>query len=151
MIKTLFVGVWACLITLAASYEATIYLQARANHPASAAAAPSEARKSKEINVPIIRDGAVKGYVVAQFSYVVDLAVEKTLPVPPESYFVDEAFRYIYSDEKIDFSHLDKLELGKLTQTLRQRVNARVNAEVLTDVGIVECTYLLNSEAKSKL
>jgi hypothetical protein len=151
MIKTLFVGVWACLITLAASYEATSYLQARANHPAPAATSPSELRKSKEINVPIIRDGAVKGYVVAQFSYVVDLAVEKTLPVPPESYFVDEAFRFIYGDEKIDFTHLDKLELGKLTQSLKQKVNTRVNAEVLTDVGVIECTYLLNAEAKSKL
>jgi hypothetical protein len=56
--------------------------------------------------VPIIRDGTVKGYVVAQFSYVVDLAVVKTLPVPPEAIFVDEGFRYIYNDEKIDFTHM---------------------------------------------
>ena len=41
----------------------------------------SETRKTKEINMPIIRDGAVKGYVVTQLSYVVDVAVAKKLPV----------------------------------------------------------------------
>jgi hypothetical protein len=151
MIKTLFVGVWACLITLAASYEASSLMRARANRPAVAAASASEPRKSKEINVPIIRDGAVKGYVVAQFSYVVDLTVAKNLPVPPEAIFVDETFRYIYDDEKIDFVHLDKLELNKLTTTLMQKVNARMKADVITDIGVIECTYLLNSEAKPKL
>ena len=151
MIKTLFVGVWGCLIALAASYETSSVMRARANRPAQIAATASEPRKSKEINVPIIRDGMVKGYVVAQFSYVVDLAVLKTLPVPPEAILIDESFRYIYDDEKIDFVHLDKLELNKLTTTLMQKVNARMKADVITDIGVIECTYLLNSEAKPKL
>ena len=98
--------------------------------------------------MPIIRAGAVEGYVVAQFSYIVDLAVLKTLPAPPEAIFVDEAFRYIYNDEEIDFTHMDKLELSKLTSTLMQKVNARMKADVITDVGVIECAYLLNAEAK---
>jgi hypothetical protein len=148
MIKTLLVGVWACLIALAANYEASSLMLAHANRPPQSASSAFEPRKSKEINVPIIRAGAVEGYVVAQFSYVVDLAVVKTLPVPPEAIFVDEAFRYIYNDEKIDFTHMDKLELNKLTSTLMQKVNARMKADVITDVGVIECAYLLNAEAK---
>jgi hypothetical protein len=151
MIKTLFVGVWACLITLAASYETSNFLRARANQPAQPAVSASEPRKSKEINVPIIRDGAVKGYVVAQFSYVVDAAVAKTLPVPPEAIFVDEAFRYIYDDETLNFTHIDRIELKKLTSALMEKVNARMKAAVIIDIGVIECTYLLNSEAKPKL
>ncbi len=148
MMKTLFIGVWGCLIALAASYETSSVMRARANRPVQIVVAASEPRKSKEINVPIIRDGMVKGYVVAQFSYVVDLAVLKTLPVPPEAIFVDETFRYIYDDEKIDFTHMDKLELSKLTSTLMQKVNARMKADVITDVGVIECSFLLNTEAK---
>ena len=148
MIKTLLVGVWACLIALAANYEASSLMLAHANRPPQPASSAFEPRKSKEINVPIIRAGAVEGYVVAQFSYVVDLAVLKTLPVPPEAIFVDETFRYIYDDEKIDFTHMDKLELNKLTSTLMQKVNARMKADVITDVGVIECAYLLNAEAK---
>ena len=151
MMKTLFVGVWACLIALAASYETSSVMRARANRPAQSAVIASEPRKSKEINVPIIRDGMVKGYVVAQFSYVVDLTVLKTLPVPPEAILIDESFRYIYDDEKIDFTHLDKIGLSKLTSILMQKVNERMKADVITDIGVIECTYLLNSEAKPKL
>jgi hypothetical protein len=151
MIKTLFIGVWACLITLAASYETTGLMRARAARPTLAALGAVETRKSKEMNVPIIRDGMVKGYVVAQFSYVVDLAVADTLPIPPDAVFVDEAFRYIYDDDKIDFPHLEKIELGKLAATVMQKVNERMKARVIADVGVIECTYLLNTEAKSKL
>jgi hypothetical protein len=151
VIKTLFVGVWACLVTLAASYETTSLIRDRANRPAQLSASAFESRKSREINVPIIRDGVVRGYVVAQFSYVVDLAVAKTLPTPPEAYFVDETFRYIYDDESLNFQHLDKIGLEKLTSTLMQKVNARLKAQVISDVGVVECSYLLNTEAKAKL
>jgi hypothetical protein len=151
VIKTLFVGIWACLVTLAASYEAASLMQARANRPVVVVAGPSEPRRSKEINVPVIRDGVVKGYVVVQLSYVVDLVVARTLPVPPEAIFADETFRFIYDDERIDFTHLDKIQLSKLTSNIMKNVNARMKADVITDVGVIECTFLLNAEAKPKM
>jgi hypothetical protein len=126
-------------------------MRARANRPSPAEIAAYETRKTKEINVPIIRDGAVKGYVVIQLSYVVDLAVAKTLPVAPDPFVVDEAFQYIYGDDKIDFSQLDRLELDKMTQALIGRVNARVRANVITEMGVLECNFLVNNEAKPKL
>ena len=43
---------------------------------------------------------------------------------------------------------MDKLELSKLTSTLMQKVNARMKADVITDIGVIECAYLLNAEAK---
>ncbi len=150
MIKTLFIGVWACLITVAASYGVTQFLHARAQRAAPAEAATLETRKTKEINIPIIRDGAVKGYVVTQLSYIVDVAVSKKQPVEPDAFVVDEAFRYIFDDDKIDFAHLDKLELDKMTRALTLRVNNRMKAEVIADMGVLECNFLLNAEAKPK-
>ena len=151
MMKTIIIGLWACLVTVAASYGMTSLLQTRANRPAQPSIAGSEVRKTKEINIPIIRDGAVKGYVVTQLSYVIDLAVEKKLTTPPDAFVVDEAFRYVYSDEKIDFAHLDKLELDKMTRALVQKINSRVKAEVVTEMGILECNFFLTAEAKNKL
>jgi len=151
MIKTLFIGIWACLVTLGASYGASHWMQTRANQAAAPAIVASESRKTKEINIPIIRDGAVKGYVVTQLSYVVDLAVARTLATPPDSFVVDEAFQYIYGDEKIDFAHLDRLELDKMTQALTLKVNMRLRANVITEMGVLECNFLLNAEAKAKL
>ena len=151
MMKTLSVGIWACLITVAADFGATSLMQRRANRAALPPAVASQVRTTKEINIPIIRDGAVKGYVVTQLSYVVDLAAEKKLATPPDAFVVDEAFRYVYGDEKIDFGHLDKLELNKMTRELIQRINSRVKADVLTEMGILECNFFLTSEARNKM
>ena len=147
MIKTLFVAIWACLVLVGASFGASYIVKMKSGKDEpKAEAAAFETRKSRELSVPIIRDGGVKGYVVVQLNYVVDLEAAKSLPAPPEAFVIDETFQYIYGDEKIDFAHLDKLDLGKMTETLIQRVNTRLRSNVITDMGIVECNFLVNSE-----
>ncbi len=151
MMKSLFVAIWCCAVMVGASFAAQYVMKMKEEKPAEKAeAAAFETRKSRELNVPIIRDGAVKGYVVVQLNYVVDLAAAKKLPTPPEAFVVDETFQYIYGDDKIDFAHLDKLDLGKMTETLIQRVNTRLRGAVITDMGVIECNFLVNSEGTGK-
>ncbi|HWY80625.1 MAG TPA: hypothetical protein VNY10_01565, partial [Roseiarcus sp.] len=45
----------------------------------------TEARKTHEINVPRIKDGAIKGYAVMLLSYTVDLSALKTAAIAPDS------------------------------------------------------------------
>jgi len=122
MIKSALIAIWACAVMFGASVEVGAFLKTRAQATPAADSASSETRKTKEINVPIIRDGGVKGFVVLQLSYVVDLVEAKKLPVEPDPFVIDEAFRYIFDDDKIDFTHLD--------------------------MGVLECNFLLNAEAK---
>jgi len=148
MIKSALIAIWACAVVLVASLQVGAFLRSRAQATTEAAvAAASETRKTREINVPILRDGSVKGYVVLQLSYVVDLAEAKKLPVEPDPYVIDEAFRYIFDDDKIDFTHLDKIELDKMLRALTFRVNTRTKSQVITDMGVIECNFLLNAEA----
>jgi len=135
-------------VMFGASVEVDAYLKSRARATPAEEAAASETRKTKEINVPIIRDGGVKGFVVLQLSYVVDLREAKKLPVEPDPFVVDEAFRYIFDDDKIDFTHLDKIELDKMIRALIFRVNTRTKSQVISDMGVLECNFLLNAEAK---
>ncbi len=147
MIKTLLVAIWCCGALLGAHVGATYVMkmqQAKKDSPADNSA--FETRKSRELSIPIIRDGAVKGYVVVQLNYVVDLEAAKKLQAPPEAFVVDETFQLIYGDEKIDFSHLDRLDLGRMTETLIQRVNTRLRANVITDMGVIEMNFLINNE-----
>jgi hypothetical protein len=147
MIKTLAVAIWTVAALVGGSYGAAYVMKAQA---ARASATPEdlafETRKTHEISVPILRDGAVKGYVVLQLNYVVDLEAAKKLQVPPEPFVVDEAFQFVYGDERIDFSHLDRVDIGKMTETLIQRVNTRLAANVITDMGVVEFNFLINTE-----
>ena len=149
MMKSLLVAIWCCLVVGGSSFGAAYVMKMKPDkQPASAAA--FETRKTRELNVPIVRDGAVKGYVVVMLNYVVDLAAAKNLPVPPDAFVTDETFQYIYSDDKIDFAHLDKLDLGKMTETLVDRINTRLRANVVTDMGVIECNFLLNTEKSNK-
>jgi hypothetical protein len=149
MIKTLFVAVWSCLVMVGATFGASYVMKVKAEkESAKPAESAFETRKTRELNVPIIRDGVVKGYVVVQLNYVVDLEVAKTLQAPPEAFVIDETFQYIYGDDKIDFAHLDRIDIGKVTENLIQKINTRLRSNVITDMGVVEFNFLVNSENK---
>ena len=81
------------------------------------AAKSTEARKTHEINVPRIKDGAIKGYAVMLLSYTVDLNALRTAAMAPDSILVDEAFRYVYNDDTIDFDHLDRFDFAQDEQS----------------------------------
>jgi len=152
MIRIILVGVWACLTTLAAGYAANHLREAIAHHAVEARPAESrQAKKTREINVPKIRDGAIKGYIVAQFSYVVDGAAASKVPLSPDPFIVDEAFRYLYNDNTLDFDHLEAFDLDKLTKTVANNVNARLGVPVVKEVGIQEFTFLSSAQIKTHL
>jgi hypothetical protein len=118
--------------------EAALFREQRADAAVSRA---TETRKTHEINVPRIKDGAVKGYVVMLLSYTIDLGALKSAEMAPDSILVDEAFRYVYDDDTIDFDHLDRFDLAKMSKALIRSVNGRVKGEVLVDVGVEEFTF----------
>jgi hypothetical protein len=74
-------------------------------------------------------------------SYAVDLGALKKAAMAPDSILVDEAFRYVYNDDTIDFDHLDRFDFAKMSKALMRSVNNRAKAEVLVDVGVQEFTY----------
>ncbi len=143
MIRSLLVAVVVLAASLAGSigaHQAVVYSQQRA---AAAVVHTTESRKTHEINVPRIKNGAVKGYAVLILSYTVDMAALKKAEMTPDAILVDEAFRYVYGDDTIDFDHLDRVDFATMTAALKRAVNARVKAEVLVDVGVEEFTYAL--------
>jgi hypothetical protein len=140
MIKAAFIGLVAAAAAIAAEMGTDQILALRAAQPA-VVNRTTEARKTHEMNVPRIKDGAVKGYAVMLLSYTVDMNALKTAAMAPDSILVDEAFRYVYNDDTIDFDHLDRFDLAKMSKALIRAVNARVKADVVVDVGVQEFTY----------
>jgi hypothetical protein len=148
MIRLIVTGVWAILITVGSGYG---FHRLQLLHESSAGAGPSaalETHKTREINIPKIRNGTIQGYAVTQLSYVVDSAVEKKTGVPTEVFVADETFRLIYDDESIDFNRLEKVDLNALARSLVKNVNARLRAEVVKDIAFQEFSFLPFSESK---
>lgn len=151
MIKTLLSGIWVCAVTAAAIYAGAAWQSGR---PETGAADHGleglEHRKTKPLNVPMIADGAVQGYIIAQFIYTIDGKLAKKTSLQPEVFVTDEAFRAIYGDEKLDFRRLEKFDLNKLTHDMTQRVNARMNVDMIKDVLIQEFNYVAKSDIQGQ-
>jgi hypothetical protein len=150
VLKLILTGLWVCIITLGSSYAATWW---KASHVAAPviheeSSGGTEYRKTKVISVPMIADGSVQGYMMAQFVFTVDGGALKNLAAQPDVYLQDEAFRLLYSDDQLDFRHLEKFDIAKLTKTLVQNVNRRLEAKLIKDVLIQEFNYVSRDDMK---
>lgn len=85
MIRALIIGLLASVATIAAETGARQLLILRQEHTAALPQKTTQARKTHEINVPRIKDGAVKGYAVMLLSYTVDVDALRTAAIPPTS------------------------------------------------------------------
>ena len=141
MIRIVLLGLLASGATIAAELGTRQWLTAGHETTSGKVARATESRKTHEINVPRIKDGAVKGYAVMSLSYTVDAGAMRSAAMAPDSILVDEAFRYVYDDDTIDFDHLDRFDFAKMSKALIRAVNARVKGDVLVDVGVQEFTY----------
>lgn len=146
MIKMLALAVWASAIAMLAGNAASRWQEAKANpHAAEAVDHAYEYRKSKVINVPVIGDGALLGYVLVQFLYGLDSKAER-LAISPDAVLMDEAFRTLYGDPHLDFRHLEKYDMDGLTKKLAVALNARLGEGVVKDVLIQDFSYMPRNE-----
>jgi hypothetical protein len=152
MIKLVLSGLWVCAVTLLASY-ATLRWQMPSAPAAAEPGAPKshhalQAVKTRMISVPVIADGLLQGYVMAQFLFNVDDKVMKRLAVKPELYLLDEAFKAMYAAETIDFRQLKKQDLPAMCQRIADGVNARLGVRLVEDVLIQELNYIPKERAR---
>jgi hypothetical protein len=68
--------------------------------------------------------------------------------VPPEPFVVDEAFRMIYGDQKLDFKNLGRYDLTQFAQTVRAQVNKRLQTEALQEVLVQDFNYVSKDQIR---
>jgi hypothetical protein len=150
MLKILFTGIWILATTLASSYVAASW---KTGKPPAAEAQPLiglNYTKTPVINVPMIAEGAIAGYVIAQFVYTADSPQLNGLSVPPDPFIVDEAFRTIYEDVHLDFENLERYDIAALTTRIRTNVNGRFGRELVEDVLVEQFNYISSDEVRAQ-
>lgn len=149
MIKLLVSGLWVCVVTLLSSYVAVSWQSGRTTPLATPkASAAMDAIKTRMISVPVIADGALQGYVMAQFIFTVDAKLAGRLPIKPDIYILDETFKTMYSEETVDFRHFRKQDLPKLSKKIIESVNTRIGSRLVEDVLIQELSYVPKDQAR---
>ena len=56
-------------------------------------------------------------------------------------------FKTLYAEEQVDFKHIEKTDLARLSQKIRDSINSRAGAVVAEDVFIQELHYMSKSDA----
>jgi hypothetical protein len=153
MIRLLLCGIWVCLVTLGSTYAAVSWKSAAiADHEEGKEAGGTGIKRltTRSFSVPVIADGAVQGYVVAQFTYIVDNDALNKLGVKPESYIVDEAFRTIYTGDEINFRKMKKQDLPHLSKLIGENVNKRVGLQLVQEVLIEQLSYIPKGKVRGR-
>ena len=147
--RVLVTGLWICAVTILSCYGAVTWgggFFAKATEPYLEGL---QYKKLSPINVPMIAEGKVQGYVVLVLVITADARLIATLPVPPSPFVVDEAFRQIYADTSIDFRRLGKYDITRRLAEVRTRVNERLGSEVVRDVLVDEMNFVAKREVRS--
>lgn len=150
MIKTLLIGVWVAAIALASSFFSA--QRSSDTHPAETnehAAGPIEFIKSDMISVPVIRDGKVQGYVVAQFTFAVDSSAVAKLHFAPNPFLFDAAFRSLYEDHTTDFANLQQQDLDSLTKHISEKIDSKIGTPITKEVLLNEINYVARDEVRT--
>lgn len=127
MLRSLLVSLWIVSATLGATYFGATMQggKSAAETPQNAKAAPI---KLKSMTVPVVSGGAVQGFVLTQLTVSAKPDLLKNLPQPPDLFLNDEVFKTIYGEEQIDFKHIEKLDLIKLSKKICDNINKRAGA-----------------------
>jgi hypothetical protein len=150
MIRLVLAGLWMCVLTAGTSYAVAYWKENGSLLPKQDSPGGLQHQKTRTLSVPMVEDGSVKGYIVARFVYTVEAKAMHQITVPPEPFVVDEAFRKIYADERLDFRKLARYDLSLLTASIKQRVNERMQAEIVQDVLVEDFNYVAREEFQQK-
>jgi hypothetical protein len=151
MIKVILLGVWLCAVTLGATYGALTWTAKSSTDSTQAAKAPAVLQQvqTKVLNVPVIKDGALQGYVLAQFVFTVETEKLKELSTKPDVVVVDEAFKLIYTGEAIDFRTMRKNDIAALAKLIMTNVNKRLGEAIVHEVLVQEFNFLPRDQLRS--
>lgn len=150
MVKTIIVGIWAAVVALGASYAAISMKSApKASSEPAKAFKNLETVKLRLISVPLVIEGKVEGYVMAQIAFTAEGEIMKKMSVKPDIFVRDEAFRVLFMNEVFDFRHLRKQDLPTMSKMILESVNKRLGSEIVHDVFVQDLTYLPKDQVRT--
>lgn len=149
MIRNVMTGFWVCAVTLVACYSAVTWMVGRSPVEDPPQYEGVQYKKLPPMNIPVIAEGAVQGYVVANLVFTADSRTLRELPVPPESFVQDEIFRHVYGDESLDFRRLSRYNVNGMIAAVREKVNKRLGAEIVKEILVENFNFIDKSDIRS--
>lgn len=149
MLKLVAVGIWVILVTAGATF-ASVYLgSSKTGDGTEKPDAGVEELTSEMTSIPVMRDGDITGYLILQLSFAADRTVLEEKKLDPMPFMKDAAFRVIFASTDIDFRHLKKDDLDRLTADVAREANARVGGELVRNVLLQQFNFVRKEDIRT--
>jgi hypothetical protein len=149
MMKNVMAGFWVCAVTLASCYAAVTWTVGKAPAEEQSHYEGLQYKKLPAMNIPIVAEGAVQGYVIANLVFTADAKTLREISVPPEAFIQDEVFRHVYSDETLDFKKLSRYNVNGMIANVREKINKRLGAEIVKEILVENFNFVDKSDIRS--
>ena len=149
MIKNVMAGFWVCAVTLASCYAAVTWAVGKPPTEEKGNYEGLQYKKLPAMNIPIVAEGAVRGYVVANLVFTADAKTLREISVPPEAFIQDEVFRHVYADETLDFKRLSRYNVNGMIASVREKINKRLGAEIVKEILVENFNFVDKSDIRS--
>lgn len=151
--RILAIGLWVCAVAFG-----SLYMSTHNPSPASAGIGAQTTGngafggldyvKTDVISVPIITNGSVAGYIVAQLIYTVDARLRKTLTVPLEYFINDEIFRQFYGSYS-DTKQVEKVSFETIRQAVITSINERFPEPIIRELLVEQFNFISADEIRA--
>ena len=149
MLKLVAVGIWVILVTAGATF-ASVYLgSSKSADPNEKRDAGVEELTSEMTSIPVMRDGDIIGYLILQLSFAADKAILDQKKLDPMPFMKDAAFRVIFASTDVDFRHLKKDDLDRLTTSVAREANSRIGAELVRNVLLQQFNFVRKEDIRT--
>lgn len=148
MIRIVLIGLWICAVALG-----SLFFTVKSQAPASAKGEkPSylggmDYATTDVFSVPIMTDGAVAGYIIAQLVYTVDEKVKSRITVPLDYFIKDEIFRQFYGSYS-DTKQVEKVDFEAVKKSVIDGINRHFPEPVVRDLMVEQFTFMSSSEIR---
>lgn len=144
MAKLIFIGLWLSGVAFASFYIG-MKRHYEANNPVIKLHAEENKLKyerSQVINVPIItHDNVLLGYIVAQFIYIIDPAIEKEIDNTTFLDYLNDALLAEVYGKYTSEKNIDQIDLNDLKAALITKVNSNFKVPYLKGLVISHFNY----------
>lgn len=144
--KLLALGLATVIATLAGSYAAVVLSSPPGDRAATPMPDVEEIVRLEQSSIPILRDGKVQGYVLAQLAFTASASDLKSSKPALTTHVTAAAFATVFEEEALNFASLRVAQLARLGDRTLARANEQIGRHVVRKV-LVENLMFLDQES----
>lgn len=150
MVKLVVVGFWVCLVTLGAVFFSVQMATAPvADIGDKAKKDPGQLVRGEPITVPLIADGAIKGYFLGRVSFMMNKDKIKGVELPMTEIMTDEMFTLLVGNKMVDITSMSSFDLTAFRETIKTDLNKRLGEGFVEEVLVEQLDYLSKEDIRA--